>query len=140
MIFSPFVHGYTPSGRPVSGIASVTRMAPVGCAEYAILMVGGERWIPSEIRPKNGGSGIGSGIELIDVLIESEDRGDVRRERGESIELRGVYERLEPFEMARRGSVNGEVVFMGPDDFMVGEVVGDSCLGDCVGVLGREGV
>lgn len=98
------------------------------------MSVGGERWTPSAIRPKNGGSGVGSGIEEMDVLIERDERGDVRR--GESIEVRGVCERVEPLDRARRGRSKGEEI----DDLITGEVAGDSCFGDCVGVLGLDGV
>jgi len=100
--------------------------------------VGGDRWIPSLISPKNGGSGTGSGSEEIEVVTERDDRGE---RRGDSIELLGVGVRLDPFESARRGRVKG----LGGDDdrfsvdVIVGEDDGDICLGDCMGVDGRDG-
>lgn len=94
--------------------------------------------MPSLIRPKNGGSGTGSGIEEMEVLMDSEDRGE---RRCDSIELRGVGVRDDPLESVRRGRVNG----LGGDDgrldgdLMVGDDIGDIGFGDCVGVEGRDG-
>ena len=104
------------------------------------MIVGGDRWIPSLIKPKNGGSGTGSEIEDIDVLIDSEERGDVRR--AESMELRGVWLLVEPFDCARFGRVkcaDGEVGVFEEDDLIVGDATGESCFGECMGVLGRDG-
>ena len=84
--------------------------------------------MPSEISPKKGGSGVGSGIEEMEVLIDREERGDVRR--GDSIEFRGECERVEPFDIARRGNVNDEAGPLEVDDLMTGEVAGDICFGD----------
>lgn len=94
--------------------------------------------MPSLINPKNGGSDTGSGIEEIEVLMDSEDRGE---RRGDSSELRGVDVRVDPLESVRRGRVKG---FGGDDDrlgvgVMVGGDVGDLCFGDCIGVEGRDG-
>lgn len=94
--------------------------------------------MPSAMRPKKGGSGTGSGMEEMEVLMESDERGEVRR--GESIEVRGVCDRVEPFERARRGKVKDAAGLPDAEDLITGEVAGDNWFGDCVGVLGLEGV
>lgn len=74
----------------------------------------------------------------MEVLMESEDRGE---RRGDSIELRGVGVRVDPLESERRGRVKA----VGGDDDrlgafrIVGDVTGENCFGDCVGVAGRDG-
>lgn len=55
--------------------------------------------MPSAMRPKKGGSGVGSGMEEATVEIDREERGDLRR--GESIELRGLVVRVDAFERVR---------------------------------------
>lgn len=98
--------------------------------------------MPSLIKPKKGGSGIGSGREEMDVLIESDERGDVRRVK--SVEFLGDGVRVEPFDKVRRGKEKGlggeEDRFVGVNDWMVGDDTGDICFGDCVGVVGRDGL
>jgi len=91
------------------------------------------------MRPKNGGSGTGSGIEEIEVLIDNDDLGE---RLARSTELRGVEVRVDPFDKVRRGSMNGfggECGRLGVD-LMVGEEPGDPCFGDCMGVEGRDGI
>lgn len=61
--------------------------------------------MPSAIKPKNGGSRTGSGIEAADVLMDKEDRGEVRR--GEPIGLLGVHELLEALDNVRLGNDKG---------------------------------
>jgi len=94
--------------------------------------------MPSLISPKNGGSGTGSGIEEMEVVIDSDDRGE---RRGDSIELRGVGVRLDPLESVLRGRMrgcDGEEDRLSVDE-IVGEDAGEICFGDCVGVDGRDG-
>lgn len=88
--------------------------------------------MPSLIRPKKGGSGVASGTEVMDVLIDREDRGEERR-RVESIELLGVGVRVELFDRARRGKENccgGVTGGLLDADLIIGDVVGDDCWGD----------
>ena len=88
--------------------------------------------MPSLIRPKKGGSGVASGTEVMDVLIDREDRGEERR-RVESSELLGVGVRVELFERARRGNENccgGVTGGFADADLIFGDVPGDDCWGD----------
>lgn len=75
-------------------------------------------------------------MEEIEVLMDNDDRGEVRLM--ESMEALGEGVRLS--ERRRRGSVNtcgGEVARF--DNLMVGDEHGDIVLGDCTGVEGLEG-
>lgn len=66
--------------------------------------------MPSAMRPKKGGSGVGSGMEEAVVEMEREERGEVRR--GESIELCGLVVRVDGLERVRKGK---EIGFDGED-------------------------
>lgn len=93
--------------------------------------------MPSAMRPKNGGFGMGSGIEEAEVEMEREERGDVRR--GESIEVLGLVVRVDEFERVRWGRAIGwGCVECCLEDCILGDCAGLSDFGDWVGVAGRE--